>query len=124
MTCGKHEKDCLMECVNTHAPLRYIGVSGKKSPWIIDNLRHKMRKRDLLKGNRPRLMMPYPGNATNAPEIILTMILEKLKYFNDNLDRNKQNAKATWKLINSRKLGKLRSVPDIKIGEQIVTNTA
>ena len=57
-------KDCLMECINTHAPLRHIRVGSKKSPWITDNLRHKMRKRDLLK--------------SNAPETILTMILEKL----------------------------------------------
>ena len=71
-----------------------------------------MRKRDLLKVKRPRLMIPYRGNATNAPDIILTMTLEKL---NENIlmiirDRNKQNPKAIWTLINdlySRKLDKL-----------------
>ena len=38
-----------MECINTHAPLRHIRVGGKKFPWITDNLRHKMLKRDLLR---------------------------------------------------------------------------
>ena len=50
----------------------------------------------------------------------------KRKYFNDNLDGNKQNPKAIWNLINDlyyRKLDKLRSVSEIKIGEQIITNT-
>ena len=57
------------------------------------------------------------------------MILEKLNenIFNDNLDRNKQNPRATWNLINdlySRKPDKLKSVPEIKIGEQIIATTA
>ena len=43
-------RDCLMECITTHALLRHVRVDSKTSPWITDNLRHKMpRKRDLLK---------------------------------------------------------------------------
>ena len=29
MTCGKHGEDCLMECINTHAPLRCTAISKK-----------------------------------------------------------------------------------------------
>ena len=50
----------------------------------------------------------------------------KRKYFNDNLDRNKQNPKIAWNLINdlySRKPDKLKRVAEIKIGEQTITNT-
>ena len=69
-----------MECINTHAPLRHIRVGSKKSPWITDNLRHKKRKRDLLKSKAASTNDPfsYPGNAANAPETIITMISEKL----------------------------------------------
>ena len=42
-------KDCLMECINTHAPLRHIRVGSKKYPSSTDILRNKKRKRDLLK---------------------------------------------------------------------------
>ena len=68
-------------------------------------------------------MILYPGNATNAPETILRNDIRKAKrkYFNDNLDGNKQNPKAIWNLINdlySRKLDKLKSV-----SEKIITNT-
>ena len=65
-----------MECINTHAPLRHIRVGSKKSPWITDNLRHKMHKRDLLKSKEASTN--DPGNATDAPETILIMTLEKL----------------------------------------------
>ena len=74
-------------------------------------------------------MNPYPGNATNVPETRNhtnnDIRKAKRKYFNDKLDRNKQNPKAIWNLINdlySRKLEKLKSVSEIEIGEQIITN--
>ena len=95
-------KDCLMECINTHAPLRHIQVGSKKSPWITDNLRDKMRKRDLLKSkaastNDPLSWERYKRarNHTNTD-----IRKAKRKYCNDNLDRNKQNPKAIWNLIN------------------------
>ena len=103
-------------------------VGSKKSPWITDNLGHKMRKRDPLKSkaastNDPLSWERYKlaRNHTNSD-----IWKAKRKYFNDNLDRNMQNPKATWNLINdlfSQKLEKLKSAPEIKIGEQIFTNT-
>ena len=120
-------KDCLMECINTHAPLRHIRAGRKKSPWITDNLRHKMRKRDLLKSKAAStndfLSWERYKRARNHTNNDIRKA--KRKYFNDNLDRNKQNPKATWTLINdlySRKLDKLKRVPEIKIGEQTITN--
>ena len=109
-------KDCLMQCINTHAPLRHIRVGSKKSPWITDNLRHKMRKREILKSKAASTNDPLSGERYKRAR----------KYFNDNLYRNKQNPKAIWNLINdlySRKLDKLKRISEIKIGEQIITNT-
>ena len=122
-------KDCQMKCINTHTPLRHIiRVGSKKSPWTTDNLRHKMRKRDLLKSkaastNDPLTWERYKRaqNHTNN-----NMRRAKRKYFNDNQDRNKQNPKVTWNLINdlySRKPDKLKRVAEIKIGERTITNT-
>ena len=86
-------KDCLMECINTHAPLRHIRVGSKKSPWITDNLRHKKRKRDLIKSkaastNDPLSWERYKRarNHTNND-----FRKAKRKYFNDNLDGNKHS---------------------------------
>ena len=104
-----------------------IRAGRKKSPWITDNLRHKMRKRDLLKSKAAStndfLSWERYKRARNHTNNDIRKA--KRKYFNDNLDRNKQNPKATWNLINdlySRKLDKLKRVPEIKIGEQTITN--
>ena len=87
-----------------------------------------MRKRDLLKSkaastNDPLSWERYKRaqNHTNN-----NMRRAKRKYFNDNQDRNKQNLKVTWNLINdlySRKPDKLKRVAEIKIGERTITNT-
>ena len=68
-----------MECINTHAPLRHIRAGRKKSPWITDNLRHKMRKRDLLKSKAASTNDFLSWERyKRARETILTMTLEKL----------------------------------------------
>ena len=75
-------------------------------------------------------MIPYPAKRYKRARNHTDNDIRKAKreYFNhdDNLDRNKHNPKAIWNLINdlySRKLDKLKSVSEIKIGEQITTNT-
>ena len=108
--------------------LRHIRVGSKKSPWITDNLRHKMRKRDLLKSKTASTNDPLSWERYKRARNHTNNDIRKAerKYFNDNLDGNKQNPKAIWNLINvlySRKLDKLKSVSEIKIGEQIITNT-
>ena len=75
-----------------------------------------MRKRDLLKSKAASTndflsWERYKGARNHTNNDIRKA---KRKYFNDNLDRNKQNPKATWNLMNdlySRKLDKLRTVP-------------
>ena len=83
-----------------------------------------MRKRDLLKSKAAStndfLSWERYKRARNHTNNDIRKA--KRKYFNDNLDRNKQNPKATWNLINdlySRKLDKLKRVPEI---ERAITN--
>ena len=42
-------KEMLMQAIDKHAPLKTKRAGKKKSPWIIDHLRHEMHRRDFLK---------------------------------------------------------------------------
>ena len=87
-----------------------------------------MRKGDILKSKaastKDPLFWERYKRARNHPNKDIRKA--KRKHFNDNLDGNKQNPKEIWNLINdlySRKLDKLKRISEIKIGEQIITNT-
>ena len=87
-----------------------------------------MHNRDLLKSRAASTNDSLPWERYKRARNLTKNDIRKAKrkYFNDNLDRHKQNPKAIWNLINnlySRKFDKLKNVSDIKIGEQIITNT-
>ena len=95
-------KAMLMECIDKHAPLKTKRVCKKNSPWITQEPRCKMRKRDYLKeravlSNDQQMWQQYK-HARN--QINNAIKFAKQKYFLENLELNKKHPRKTWMLIN------------------------
>ncbi len=96
-------------------------------PWVTNEVRRLMFKRDYLKKRAiscgdPSIWCQYrqARNHTNNE-------IKKAKrlYFTKNFDLHKHDIKKTWKLINelnSRNRRKAKNISEIKMGEQVVTS--
>ena len=120
-------KELLMSVIDKHAPIRSRRISNKNSPWVTNELRRLMYKRDYLKkqaisSGDPSIWCQYRQvrNHTNNE-------IKKAKrlYFTKNLDFHKDDIKKTWKLINelnSRNRKDTNNISEIKMGEEAITS--
>ena len=120
-------KELLMGVIDKHAPVRSRRISNKSSPWVTNELKRLMYKRDYLKkqaisSGDPSIWCQYRQvrNHTNNE-------IKKAKrlYFTKNLDLHKDDIKKTWKLINelnSRNRKKTNNISEIKMGEEVITS--
>ena len=115
--------------LDNHAPLKTKRVCKKKSPWITQELRCKMRKRDYLKERavltNEQVMWQQYKHARNQTNNAIKSA--KQQYFVENLELNIKDPRKTWMLINdlnSRKCRKSQNISDIKIGDKIINTPA
>ena len=95
-------KCMLMETVEKHAPLKLRWIGNRKSPWITNDLRRKIFKRDYLKKKAVSINDPEAWHQYRQDRIQINNAIKKAKriYFTENLELNRCNMKKTWKLIN------------------------
>ena len=112
-----------MAAIDKHISLKSKVAGNKKSPWITNQLRDEMHKRDFLKkkaamdGN-PFTWDEYKRARNNTNNEIKKV---KRKHFTENLKSSKSNLKKTWKLINelnSRHPNEEKNIPQIKVRKQ------
>ena len=121
-------KALLMNVIDKHAPLRTRRVSNKRSPWVTNDLKHLMFNRDYLKKRAISSRDPEKWCEYRHARNQVNNEIKKAKrlYFTKNLDIHKGDMKRSWKLINelnSRNFEKTKRIPEIKIGEQVVTSS-
>lgn len=117
-----------MEIVDKHAVRKRKRTSKIKSLWIThDILMRKIHKRNYLKrkatvGNDEMIWQQYKHarNETNN-----AIRLAKRQYIIHNLEMNKNNPRKTWTWmlndeLSSRKCGKTRNIPEMKIENESI----
>ena len=88
-------KKMLMETISKHAPLRTRWIKNRKSPWITNDLRHRIFNRDYLKKKATRSNDSEIWNQYKHARNQINNDIKKTKraYFTNNLDLNKGNMK-------------------------------
>ena len=120
-------KNLFVSCMDKHAPLKSKRIRNKRSPWITSELLLRMRRRDVLKkkaistndhamGQQFKRARNQVNNATK---------LAKKRYFSENLETSKGNARKTWDLINelsSRSSCKSSNILEIQANNRTINN--
>ena len=94
-------KNQFLTYIDQNMPSKRIG--NKKSPWITNELIHKMRKlRDFLKkkAGRNKDKSCWADFKTARNEANNSSKYAKRKYFRDNLAASRKDTRETWQLIN------------------------
>ena len=86
-------KEMLMQSIDKYAPLKSKLAGNKKSPWITDQLRYEMHKRNFLRqkailGGDTLAWDQYKCARNHTNNEIKKV---KRKYFTDNLESSKSN---------------------------------
>ncbi len=120
-------KSMLMETVEKHAPLKLRRIGNRKSPWITNDLRRKIFKRDYLKKKAVSINDPEAWHQYRQARNQTNNAIKKAKrvYFTENLESNRCNMKKTWKLINdlsSRNSCKAKKISEVIVEEQSITS--
>ena len=120
-------KKMLMETIDKHAPLRTRRIKKRKSPWITNDLRHRIFNRDYLKKNATRSNDSEIWSQYKHARNQINNEIKKTKraYFTNHLDLNKGNMKKTWNLINelsSRDVRKTKRITELITGEREITS--
>ena len=120
-------KNMLMESIDKHAPLRSRRTRNRKSPWITNELRHRMFHRDYLKKKAISSRDPQIWYQYRQTKNYINNEIKKTKqaYYKNNLDLKKGNLKKTWKIVNelsSKNVCKTNRIAQLKIaGQEIST---
>ena len=96
-------KNLLMNVIDRHAPLRTWRISSKQSPWVTNELKHLMFKRDYLNKRAISSKDPEKWCEYRHARNQVNNEIKKAKrfYFTKNLDIHKGDIKRSWKLINN-----------------------
>ena len=115
-----------MSVIDKHAPFKTKRVKHKRSPWITNELLREIHKRDFLKKkaastNDPSIWKQFKDARNKANNSVKKA---KRKYFSENLDANKSDARKTWQLINElqSRQSKSTKVSQVKTGNQVFTS--
>ncbi|CAB4011631.1 Hypothetical predicted protein, partial [Paramuricea clavata] len=95
------------EVIEKHAPVRSFRVRNKPSPWLNSELKYLMINRDKLKKKAISSNNSESLSAYKQQRNFVNNKIKKAKkaYFQDELNRNVNNVKETWKILNNA-LGK------------------
>ncbi len=122
-------KSMLMETVEKHALLKLRWIGNRKSPWMTNDLRHKIFKRDYLKKKAVSINDPKAWHQYRQAHNQTNNAIKNAKriYFTENLKLNRCNMKKTWKLSNdlsSRNSCKAKKISEVIVEEQSITSPA
>ena len=98
-------KTRFLNVADLHAPLITIKVRSQHPPWITNDIRQVMRRRDFLKGSKAVKTGSTINNCTTPTRkhviIYLNRIIKnaKARYFMNTLNNCENNPKEMWKTI-------------------------
>jgi hypothetical protein len=98
--------------LHTHAPLRTVNIKHKPNPWLSNDIKILMKRRDRIQRNfrqtrLPHLFAEYKSDPNQVPQKILPLSSSTIV----TVFLNEWDAKSTWQEIRRLGLGKPRCDP-------------
>ena len=113
---------------DVHAPNKSRRVRSQKAPWLTDEIKKNINRRDFLKKKAIQSnSSAYHNSYKSLQNKINKQIIDaKRLYYTDCSDRNKNNTKQMWKNINHliNKKSKSTNILSLQIDDQVVIESS
>ena len=96
-------KDRFLHIIDKHASRRTIKVRNKSSPWITQEIKHKMHLRDQLKRTAIKTKNPEDWINYKRQKNLVNKEVKRVKktFYRNEIEWNRGDFKGTWRVLNS-----------------------
>ena len=101
--CSREWERKFVDLLNKHAPFKHRNVRNTYAPYIDNELRQKMFRRDLFKKKHSKYKDPNDWTQYKRikNEINVELKNKRKLYFSNKLEHSRGDSKETWKILNS-----------------------